>query len=224
MCETKAKEKEEEKVIDVIIPADSTKIGLRMMTQRTIDSLIASEPDMKFNIIVIDGNQNTVGFRGARTFTYDFPFNYHRCVNLGLSYGNSDVVAICNNDLVFDKFWLTKTLAAMGETYQSASPNNKTSTISGVLRGYDVARILLGWCIVIKRKVFDIIGKLDEVVNFWYSDNVYGEQLRRAGIEHILVLHARVTHLGSRTLRESKNKPIITMQQKKIFKDWVNKI
>lgn len=198
-------------MIDVIIPADSTKIGLRMMTQRTIDSLIASEPDMKFNIIVIDGNQNTVGFKNARTFIYDFPFNYHRCVNLGLQYGNADVVAICNNDLLFDRFWLTKTLATMGETYLSASPNNKTSTVEGILEGYDVARILLGWCIVVKRKVFDIIGKLDEVVNFWYSDNVYGEQLRRAGIVHILVLHAKVTYLGSRTLRETKDKPEITI-------------
>ena len=209
-------------MIDVIIPADSTKIGLRMITQATINSLIASEPERKFNIVVIDGNRNTTGFDNARTFTYDFPFNYHRCVNLGLQYGNSDVVAICNNDLLFDRLWLTKTLTAMGETYLSASPNNKTSTIEGTLEGYAVARILLGWCIVVKRKVFDIIGKLDEVVNFWYSDNVYGEQLRRAGIKHILVLHARVVHLGSRTLRETRDKPGITVQQKKVFNNWMS--
>jgi GT2 family glycosyltransferase len=208
-------------MIDVVMPADSTRIGLRTMTQDTINSLIASE-DMEFNIVVVDGNKNTEGFAGAKTITYDFPFNYHRCVNLGLQYGNSDVVAICNNDLLFDRFWLTKTLVAMGETYLSASPNNKASTQKGVIVGYDVARILLGWCIVVKRKIFEQIGKLDEVVSFWYSDNVYAEQLRRAGIKHILVLDARVTHLTSRTLREMRDKHLITVNQKKIFNNWKN--
>lgn len=208
-------------MIDVIIPADSTKIGLRMMTQATINSLITSEPGMKFNIVVIDGNKNTVGFDNARTFTYDFAFNYHKCINLGLKYGSADIVVFCNNDLLFDKFWLTKTLEAMGETYFSASPNTKTSSIAGKIEGYEIAKQILGWCIIVKRKIFEKIGKLDEVVNFWYSDNVYAEQLRRAGIKHILVLHSHVTHLGSRTLRETRDKPGITVQQKKIFKNWL---
>ncbi len=210
-------------MIDIIMPVDSTRVGLKIMTQTTIDNLIASEPDLKFNIIVVDGNKNTKGFRNAKTITYDFPFNYHRCINMGLEYGNADVVAICNNDLVFDKFWLTETLSAMGETYLSASPNNKISTVRGIIEGYTVARHIMGWCIVVKRKIFELIGELDEVVNFWYSDDVYGEQLKRAGVKHILVLHARVVHLISRTLRETKDKYVITMQQKKIFNEWRNK-
>lgn len=214
---------ETKKEIDVIMPVDSTKMGLGIMTQATIGNLISSEPDMEFNIIVIDGNKNTTGFKNAKTITYDFPFNYHKCVNLGLEYGNADVVAICNNDLIFDKFWLTEMLSAMGETYLSASPNNKISMMGGIVEGYTVAKHILGWCIVVKRKIFDKIGKLDEVVNFWYSDDVYGEQLKGAGIKHILVLHARVVHLTSRTLRETKDKYYITMQQKKIFNEWKNK-
>jgi hypothetical protein len=210
-------------MIDVVMPVDSTRLGLRAMTQATINSLITSEPGMEFNIVVVDGNKQTLGFENAKTVTYDFPFNYHKCVNLGLTYGDSDTVAICNNDLLFDPLWLTKTLAAMGDKYLSASPNNKTSTVEGIIEGYKVASVLLGWCIVLKRRIFEMIGKLDEVVNFWYSDNVYGEQLRRAGIKHILVLHARVLHLGSRTLRAVKNKPYITLMQKKVFNDWRTK-
>lgn len=209
-------------MIDVIMPVNSSWVGLKVMTQATIDNLIASEPELEFNIIVIDGNRDSKGFRGAKTVTYDFAFNYHKCVNLGLEYGHSDIVAICNNDLVFDKYWLTKTLAAMGDTYLSASPNNKTSLIEGVIEGYTVAKHLLGWCIVVKRKIFKQIGRLNEIVNFWYSDDVYGEQLKRAGIKHILVLHARVVHLTSRTLRETKDKFSITKNQKKIFTNWKN--
>jgi len=205
-------------MIDVIIPADSTNASLKIMTQKTIDSLIASE-DMKFNIVVVDGNKNTTGFKGVKTITYNFSFNYNKCVNLGLEYGNSDVVAICNNDLLFDRLWLTKTLEAMGETYMSASPNNKTSLKMGIIEGYQVEKILLGWCIVVKREVFNKF-KLDESVNFWYSDNIYGEQLKRAGIKHILVLHARVVHLTSRTLKVVRNKSSITIEQKKLFKKW----
>jgi GT2 family glycosyltransferase len=206
---------EAQKEIDVVMPADSSMASLRRMTQRCIDSLIASE-DMKFNIVVIDGNKDSLGFVGAKTIVYHFPFNYNKCVNLGLTYGNADVVAICNNDLLFDRLWLTKTLEAMGEKYLSASPNNKLSS-GGIVEGYKIEKILLGWCIVVKRKVFEQIGPLDESVTFWYSDNLYGEQLRKAEIKHILVLNAFVRHLGSQTLRLINNKIVLTLEQKKIF-------
>ena len=206
--------------VDVVMPVDSSKLALRLMTQQTIDSLLKSEPDIKFNIFVIDSNEHTVGFKDAKTILYDFPFNYHKCLNLGIGYGNAPYIVLCNNDLLFEWRWLTKTIRAMGDVYMSASPNNKPSKLSGIIEGYVVAKHVMGWCIVVKRDIFQKIGKLDESVNFWYSDNIYAEQLKRAGLKHILVLHAKVLHLGSRTLMMIKNKYRLTKEQGKIFSKW----
>ncbi len=202
---------------DVIMPVDSSNASLRIMTQQAIDSLIKSEPNVKLNILIIDSNIKSQGFNHAKTIVYDFPFNYHKCVNLGLNYGYSDVVAICNNDLLFDRLWLTKIVEAMGEKYLSASPNNKPSSVEGVVEGYRVAKEVLGWCIVVKREIFKKIGKLDECVNFWYSDNIYAEQLKKAGLKHILVLYSHVVHLGSKTLKLAKDKFTITKAQRREF-------
>jgi len=205
------------KTVDVIMPANSVTFELRLLTQQTINSLVKSEPGITFNIFVIDGNKNAMGFKNAKTIIYDFPFNYNKCLNLGLNYCNAKNCILCNNDLKFDEGWLTKVLKAMGNKYLSASPNKVLSSAKAVIEGYGIAKELLGWCIVVKRKLFDIIGKLDESVSFWYSDNIYAEQLKSAGIKHILVINSRVVHLGSRTLRRVRNKYNITKEQRKVF-------
>jgi hypothetical protein len=61
---------------------------------------------------------------------------------------------------------------------------------------------------------------LNEGVSFWYSDNIYGEQIKHAGVKHALVCSSFVTHLGSSTLRavrDPKMKRRLTTEQKKSF-------
>ena len=69
----------------------------------------------------------------------------------------------------------------------------------------------------------DRIGGFDYPVNFWYSDNVYAEQLKAAGIKHALVGNSIVRHLESQSLRKVvKGKVRIDMQkgQYKIFEQY----
>lgn len=196
------------KAVDVIIVADSTRFDLRQMTRNCVRSCWMSEQRVDMNIIVVDGNKRSQGFEFTKTVTYDFEFNYNKCLNTGLAYGSAPYVAFCNNDLFFHKEWFTKTIKAMGGEFHSASPY-KYAWRAELARkeGYEVKKEVLGWCLVAKRSMIDklvspygTVGKIDEDVTFWYSDNVYIEQVRRSGFRHCLVYGAHVTHLGSRTL------------------------
>lgn len=160
----------------------------------------------------------------GRTLYYDFEFNYNKCLNLGLSACKNKYIAFCNNDLYFESNWARNATVAMKKGgYLSASPTNK-HVFAGVREGYTIGKTLLGWCIITDRRVFDYIGQFDEPVTFWYSDNVYGDQLQRAGIKHILVGNSRVRHLGqgSLTLRKINNKlrARYQKQQEKLFTQY----
>ena len=97
----------------------------------------------------------------------------------------------------------------------------------GLKVGYEVGikGQLLGWCIIMDRVVMEKIGEFDCPVNFWYSDNVYAEQLKAAGIKHALVGNSRVRHFTSRSLANKavvKGKLRMDMQkgQEKIFEQY----
>ena len=94
---------------------------------------------------------------------------------------------------------------------------------TGFKEGYTVEKEILGWCIVIRREVLNRIGKLDESCKFWYADNIYGEQIKRTGIKHILVYDSHVVHLKNKTLNKYPDKFKITIDQKKIFEQWKSK-
>jgi len=143
---------------------------------------------------------------GTKMLYYDFEFNYNKCLNLGFSVCNSKYVAFCNNDLYFDVNWAINAVSA---GYLSVSPTAK-HTFKGVVEGYTVGSSrkkqgqILGWCIIVDRVVMEMIGGFDTPVKFWYSDDVYAEQLKAAGIKHALVGNSRVKHFTSRSLNNAK--------------------
>ena len=189
--------------MDIIIVSNGQSTYLQNITKNAIDTCLESSDLIKFNIIVIEQDRKAV-YKGARTIRYDFEFNYNRCLNLGLKHSTSKYVALCNNDLGFKRLWAENIIMAMGDTYLSASPA-KRKLLGPPIEGYTIARHINGWCIVINRSLLDIIGKLDEGVKFWYSDNIYADQLRSRGIKHILVNDSAVQHLGSMTLKTSRS-------------------
>ena len=207
-------------MIDIIFIADTTNLNHQSMTQAAIRSCRAAEKDMKLNFIVVDGNQDTRGFKDAKTITYDFEFNYNKCLNVGIQQGKSKYIALCNNDLLFYRNWATNIIAAMNKGYMSASPYDRSTQLTGYREGYAIAKELKGWCIVIRRELLDIIGPLADPVTFWFSDNVYAEQLKKHKIKHILCYDSRVFHLRSKTLMSSARKREYTRGQGEKFRQW----
>ena len=69
-----------------------------------------------------------------------------------------------------------------------------------IYEGYEIAYHVSGWCLFITKEAYKKIGKLDERVDFWYSDNLYANQLKEHGLRHGLFCNARVDHICSQTL------------------------
>lgn len=197
------------KSIDVIIISDAKDDGLKAITQRAIDSARRSEYEFYINCIIVE--KQDVFYNSAVTVKQSGQFCYNRFLNEGAALGNSEYIAFCNNDLLFDEFWATNIIGAMKyERARSACPYSPVSyernridikPNSGVYYGHEIRREFCGWCFVWERKLWEEI-KLDERINFWASDNSAAEQLKEKKEKHILVTDSIVHHVnnGSTTL------------------------
>lgn len=189
--------------VDIIILSHAKSLALKQLTQQTINSCHKSESDIKFNVLVIEQASGVV-YENAATHFLSEEFNYNRFMNIGIEATHSEYVCLCNNDLLFNRGWVTNIISAMKQfNLLSACPRCPDSTYKGVSSvdfGYNNRHHMSGWCIMTARKLFETIGKIDEDFPFWFADNAYAEQLKKHEIKHALVRSSIVRHLGSRTL------------------------
>ena len=152
----------------------------------------------------------------VRTLFWNTDFNYNACLNYGILNTDSEYIALCNNDLVFTKGW--ESIIETMKRYEvlSACPFSEYSShrhgykADGTVHfGYQVGSEMLGWCIVVHRDIFSIIGKLDETYSFWCSDNAYADQLQSHGLKHLLDCGSIVNHIRG----ESKTLNTLTRSQ-----------
>lgn len=189
---------------DLIIISQS-KGDLIRVTQQCIDSARKDNADL--NIIVVETGDN-YPYHVDKIVKYEGEFNYNKALNLGLQYAKSDYQVLCNNDIIFYEGW-----SKMGDVMK-ANDYLSASALSNDIRqrycnrgymayeGYVVGIHLTGWCIFTSKELWSKIGKLNEKHRFWFSDNVYADQLIKAGIKHALICSIQVDHLGSQTLQK----------------------
>ncbi len=207
------------RTVDVIIPSDGTELYSRVITEASIKSLRSSLKEnskYRFNVVVVEQNKTITHPYADKVLYYNFPFNYNRVLNLGISETSGDFVMLCNNDLIYHTGFFDEMLRAFRIGYLSLSPTNplrSKPTVHPIIEGYGINHDLMGWCIVTKRKLFDRIGKIDEGVSFWYSDNLYADQLKYYKIQHARVAMSFVSHIGSGSTSLRKLSP----EEKKDF-------
>ena len=189
---------------DLIIISQS-KGDLIKVTQNCIDSARKDNADL--NIIVVETGDH-YPYEVDSIVPYTGEFNYNRALNLGLRFAKSDYQVLCNNDIVFYPGWSKIGDIMKVNEYLSASALSNDQR-QGICKrgyvsyeGYIVGFHLTGWCIFTAKELWDKIGKLNEKHRFWFSDNIYADQLMRAGIKHALICSIRVDHLGSQTLQK----------------------
>jgi len=190
--------------VDVVIISWAKTPELRAVTQNCLDTLYASEVNVRFNPIIVETDKDTE-YNWGVTIHPKSKFGYNKYCNLGRKKGKAPHVVLCNNDILFDAGWATCLLAARKQfpRFRSMSPwcprthgdvNGKRGQL---IEGYQARREISGWCIFQDRTIYDTIGDLDEELVFWYVDNDYGATLMKHGIKHCLVPDSMVTHLGS---------------------------
>ena len=210
-------------MIDIVFVTNNKTSYLWLMTRRAISTARENAGMQIGKVVIVEECRTARELLGTKMLYYDFEFNYNKCLNLGFSVCESKYVAFCNNDLYFKQNWAKNAVYAM-EThgFLSVSPTPR-QTFGGLKVGYEIGKHVLGWCIIMDRVVMDKIGGFDTPVNFWYSDDVYAEQLKAAGIKHALVGTSIVKHLESQSLRKAvKGKMRANMQlgQRKLFDQY----
>lgn len=219
----------------VILLAYSKTKKHKQITIDCIKSLKKAKNNIKINIIVLESFDAEVKFRGTTTFFYqEHPFNYNKSQNKGFSLSTSDYVFFCNNDLEFNDGWADQCYKVFKMGYKSLSPycpvtHPRFVTDGNYIQvGYQVGFHLAGWCIGVERKMFEDLGGFSEAVEFWYSDNIYAEQLKIEGVKQALVCNAFVKHLdfGSKTLNSLTNRERVrlTSQQRKKYTNEVKRM
>lgn len=196
---------------DIIIVSNASNKGNKGVTDKCISSLLESQKDgFVFKPIIVEQNKS-VEYDNALTLHYDFDFNYNKCLNYGLSHSVAKFKGLCNNDIIFHENWHRGIYKALIKGFGSVSPycpnTHKKLFKSGdkVLIGYTIGHHLAGWAIFLTDETLERIGIINEGVDFWYSDNIYGEQLKYHGIKHGIVCNSFVTHIGSVTLKQNNS-------------------
>lgn len=198
--------------VDAVIVSLTNCKEFHQMTLNAIDSLHKSENGIKFNVILVESNPDyeIQGFKypdDVKVIIPECSFNYNKFMNIGLQQGKSDWVCLCNNDLIFTDGWFRKilrtwvTLNFIPEsfgTWNPATHNEFFRERKPIYFGFRTSYEVSGWCIVCRRKLFDKF-KLNEGVEFWFSDNHYADDLQKHKIVHVLVRDAVVRHLESKT-------------------------
>lgn len=195
---------------DLIIVAASKDLALIRMTQEAIDTCLADKADV--NVILVETFRITKYFGVDKYLYYNKPFNYNGCLNMGLKYRKGDVQILANNDIVFLRGWSTigETMRNNGFLSASALSNHPRQKAfkrgDYAYRGYEICMYIAGWCLFCDNKLWDIIGDLDETYAFWYSDNMYINQIAAKQIPHYLICNVQVNHYISRTLMKQDRK------------------
>jgi len=203
------------KTADVVILSYCKDIEYFKLNVACINSLIESEDEIEFRIVVVESNKNWL----REPFRYDMnnvhvivpenDFNFNKFLNTGIAAGESELVILANNDLIFHRGWLSEILAIRnlrGDILSFCPFDRKSIYLkwekfktNAYIIGYRVPIEFVGWCVVLERSVFGVIGPLDETFDLYFQDNDFARTLQHHGVLHALVPNSFVEHLGGRT-------------------------
>lgn len=191
-------------IVDVVILSKANNFHERSMTQTAVRTCLNGANGLPVGITVLE--QGVGKYRGAHTINKPEQFNYNRFANYGASLGTAEWIMIANNDLVFTDGWLHMLLAANHPIVSPHEPNDaRQRDIEKNEKGYENGKHFSGWCFMIKRSLWRQIGRFDDCVDFWFSDDVVIEQLKQLGVKPMIVKDSIVNHLVSKTLRTIPN-------------------
>lgn len=197
--------------LSTVILAKTSSAELFEMTLNAVHSLLDADTTIEHEIILVESNPNyrIDGFEYPKSVKVIVPnqkFNFHKFLNFGIQQASGDFIALCNNDLIFNKNWFAEILkiAQAHPHIDSFSPSDDYSnTQVGFEIGYKVITHIKGWCLVFKKELINKIGPLDDTFDFYFADNDYALTLLQYNIEHALVFSSKVEHLAKKSTQKS---------------------
>jgi GT2 family glycosyltransferase len=178
-----------------------------------INTLNNSSDSLYFNIIVMETNKTREFEYKQKNVKMIIPkrtFNYNAYCNIALEYCKNEFTFFLNNDVWFEKNCVDEMLKAFetDKDLYSATPYHEE--YHGLHPELNYSKNLYGtslnemsWSLIlIRKKTFDIIGKLDEQFEFWMQDADYAKTLNKYKLYHCLVVKAKAHHIGQATTNE----------------------
>lgn len=149
---------------------------------------------------------------------------FTKTVNDGIRQTKNDDICILNDDVSeFPSGWLATLHRALysNPKYGIVGPSGKSSTPPASdgrpgMHGIQVVEQLPFWCVLIRRKLIDTIGLLDESFKHNASDYWYCTQARKAGWSCVWVrdVYLKHQHHGSGLITEWWKENHILLKQK----------
>ncbi|MDH4069758.1 MAG: glycosyltransferase, partial [Ignavibacteria bacterium] len=102
--------------VDTVILSRCTSAETFEINKECVRTLIESEPDIRFSIVIVESNKDFAGLdfsyvqKNVTVIVPDEPFRFHRFLNIGLDHGESETVIFSNNDVRFHPGWLAEIL------------------------------------------------------------------------------------------------------------------
>lgn len=197
--------------LSVIILSFALDDEVYQMNTRCLDSLFTSEQwtDGELEVLLIESNRDAIYQYDARVriMIPEEKFGFHRFFNIGLDNTAGEFIAFCNNDIVFQPNWWTaiKRIKEQHPKFMCFSPLDRSypmmteeemPSTKDYYIGWENKRHFAAWCFVWERKLLDIIGKFDEVFDFYSADDDELMTLRKYAIPNVLVTDSEVKHLS----------------------------
>lgn len=198
---------EHQKTFDIIIPVHDQ----AELTKKCLGSIFANTCG-RYSIILIDNasNADTTALLKDVVSSHDNVkminnsdnLGWVKAVNQGLKASAADYVFIMNNDTVVrTDGWATKLIEAAESDGSVGLVNPAFDTkMARAKRSCVEVDFCRGYCVLIKRKVIDAIGGLDEAYGIgYYDDDDYSVRAIRAGFKCIRANDVFVEHLRDTT-------------------------
>lgn len=196
--------------LSVIILSYAIDDDIFRMNCRCLESLFSSEKwnDGELEVLLVESRKDNPYRYDERVkiLIPDEKFNFHRFFNIGLRQTSGELVAFCNNDIVFKEGWYSEILKvkAMNPKFMCFSPMDSCYPMMAELIssgkdfyvGWENKRHYAAWCMVWERKVFDVIGQFDETFDYYSADDDELLTLRKYAIDNVLVAKSEVKHLS----------------------------
>jgi len=169
-------------------------------------------PDVKLLI-----NESNVGFAPT--------------INKGIRAASHDLICLLNNDITLPNHGWLKAMADSMDEFDLTAPaggrmDDKWNYQTGEAKTRkDKFSYLVGWCILIKREVFDKIGLIPEDFGKgFFEDVLFCYRAERAGFKMGITEGTKVNHLYHTTFKaEGFNLAQEFQKKRKIFLDIIRK-
>lgn len=197
--------------LDVLVLSFAKDDAHFLMTKKCVESYIQSGSSTINNIIIVESNKhfdisrwNKISNK-IKAIIPPYNFNYNQFLNIGLTHCTSDIICISNSDVVVRddcvdkmiKFFKANPEAASASPVDRSWHQNAYTIFpkdNEIYWGYQTTKYLLGFCLFMRKSIYDIIGFYDERFDFYHQDNDYEMCLRANNLKHAMVTHCHIRH------------------------------